>query len=186
MAAGALVQQCRVCAAMASRPGLSALSDGGREAIAGRELESEIAASQKRKHGRARARTMTEAVADGGAAAVRPLLCCTAAAAYVAAQCSTRNLGDVAQCWHPLLEQHASAALSSPMVLCQAVSQAFFPANAPPQNALPTPQEALNALASTAGILIVHELLRHMFIGLVRFSRRSSTSWDDVLFGCGA
>ncbi len=161
-------------------------ADGGREDVASLELESEIAKSQRKHRARARARTMSETVADSSAAALRPVLCCACVSAYVAAQCNVRKLGAVAECWQPLLEQHTSVVLSGPMVLWHAVLQSFSPEAASPQTVLPTPQEALNALGCTVGVLLAHELLRRMFVWLVWYSRRSTTSWDDVLFGCGA
>lgn len=167
--------------------GLDALrADGGREFVAGRELESEIAESQRKRRGRARARTMTEAVVDGGAVALRPVLFCAALAAYVAAQCSVRELGAISECWQPLLVVHTSAMVSGPVMLWRTVVHSFWEQNASAQHQLPTPLEALNTLGGTVGVLIIHELLRYVFVGLVWYSRRSDTSWDDVLFGCGA
>ncbi len=161
-------------------------ADGGRENVASLELESEIAKSQRKHGGRARARTMSEVVADGSAAALRPVLCCACASAYVAAQCSVRELGAMTDCWQPLLEQHAAIVVSGPMVLWRAVLQSFARETESKQTVLPTSQEALNALGCAVGVLLAHELLRRVFVWLVWYSRHSATSWDDVLFGCGA
>lgn len=147
-----------------------------REDVAGRELESEI----ERKH-----RGPVHVVAGRAAAALRPALCCAGAAAYVGAQCSVRGLGNVSDCWQPLLDHHVSVILSGPVVLWHAVSQSFSTNREFPEHIFPTAQEALNALGCTVGVLLAHEVLRHVCIWLVWYSRHTDTSWDDVLFGCG-
>ena len=77
--------------------------------------------------------------------------------------------------------------LSSPIVLWHTVSDSFWPASAEASaQVLPTAQEALNALGGCVGVLLLHELLRQTFVWLVWVSRRSDTTWGDVLFGCGA
>jgi hypothetical protein len=145
-----------------------------KEASAERLLDSEITESQHTR-GRASAPALTQTAAGG------------AVLAYVHAQCSARSLGSADECWQPLLQQHAVVALSSPIVLWHTVSDSFWPASAEASaQVLPTAQEALNALGGCVGVLLLHELLRQTFVWLVWASRRSDTTWGDVLFGCGA